>query len=211
MKGKKILLADDHSAIRTGVKQILSGAFPDFKFGEATNAHEVFHLIESEKWDLMILDINLPGRNGIEILNEMKSKTIALPVLVFSMYGEAQVAVRVLRLGAFGFLTKDAADKELINAVRQILDGHKYITMAVAELLVSIVGKPSQLAPHELLSDREFQTMLLIASGRTISQIAKELSLSISTINTYRSRIIEKMNLKNNAEIISYALRHQLI
>jgi two-component system, NarL family, invasion response regulator UvrY len=211
MRGKKILLADDHSAIRTGVKHILSGAFPDFEFGEATNAHEVFQLIASQKWDILILDINLPGRNGIEILNELKSNTIALPVLVFSMYGEAQVAVRALRLGAFGFLTKDAADKELIHAVQQILEGHKYITLAVAERLVSTIENPSQLAPHESLSDREFQTMIMIASGRTISDIAEELSLSISTINTYRARIIEKMNLKNNAELISYALRHQLI
>lgn len=211
MKGKKILIADDHPAVRTGVKQILSGEFPHYEFGEATNSQEVFHLIASETWDLMILDINLPGRNGIEILNEMKSNAIKLPALVFSMYSEAQVAVRALRSGAFGFLSKDSTDKELITAVRQILEGHKYITLPVAELLVSTIGNPSHREPHELLSDREFQTMLMIASGKTISQIAEDLSLSISTINTYRSRIIEKMNLKNNAEIMSYALRHQLI
>jgi len=208
---KKILIADDHPAIRLGVKQILSGHLSGCEFGEATQAADIVRKASEEKWDLIILDIDLPGRNGFEILNDLKSRDIKIPVLIFSIYSEDQVAVRALKSGAFGFLSKGADDKDLVSAVNQILDGHRYVSASVTDLLISHVENPERVAPHQLLSDREYQTMLLIASGKTITQIAKEFSLSTSTINTYRSRILEKMGLNGNAEIMSYVIRNKLI
>ena len=205
-----ILICDDHSAIRNGVKLILTDEFPKIEFGVATNAIEVFKRLKEKKWDLLILDVDMPGRNGLEVLKQLKDEKSVVPVLMFSMHPEAQVAIRALRSGARGYLSKDTADTELINAVHQILAGKKYITPAIAELLADHVINPENKAEHELLSDREYQTLLLIASGKSVSQIAEQLSLSVPTISTYRARILEKMGLKNNSELTNYAIRNNL-
>lgn len=204
---KKILIADDHSIVRNGLKQILASEFGEVEFGEASNSNEVLREVQKKDWDIVILDINMPGRSGLEILQEIKSEKNDIKILMLSMHPEEQVAVRTLKLGASGYLTKDAADNELINAVKHILNGKKYITPSVAEQLVTNINNPNGRAPHELLSEREFQTLQLIASGKTVSQIAVELSLSIPTVSTYRARILEKMSMKTNAELTNYAVK----
>lgn len=211
MKGKRILIADDHFAIRIGIQHLLKLEFSDAEFGEATNGREIFQLLDSAPWDLLILDINLPGRNGFEILKQLREEKRGTPVLVFSMHREELVAIRALKAGASGYMSKDAADIELPRAVHQLLAGRKYITLPVAELMASQLQNPSGQAPHESLSDREYQTLLLIASGKSISQIAEDLSLGVSTVSTYRVRILEKMGLKNNAELTHYAIDRGLV
>ena len=211
MKTKKILIADDHSAIRSGVKHILVNEFTNIEFGYATNASEVFQILPEHPWDLIILDINLPGRNGFDILKQLKDEESNIPVLVFSFHCEEQIAIRALRSGAFGYLAKDAADTELVKAINTILSGKKYISPLVSDQLLSQLENPFNKSPHELLSDREFQTLLFIASGKTVTEIAGELSLSHPTISTYRARILQKMGMKNNAEITNYAIRQNLV
>lgn len=211
MDRKKVIIADDHSAIRSGVKHILVNEFSSIDFGYATNAGEVFQLVKDQEWDVIILDIDLPGRNGLEILKQLKEDAIDIPVLVFSFHREEQIAVRALKSGAYGYLAKDAADTELVKAVNTIFSGKKYISPLVSEQLLSHLENPLNKPLHELLSDREFQTLLLIASGKTVTEIADELSLSHPTISTYRARILQKMGMKNNAEITSYAIRQNLV
>ena len=211
MQPKKILIADDHFAIRVGIRHLLGNEFIHAVFGEATNAREVFEKIDQERWDILILDINMPGKNGFEILKQLREQKSSIPVLVFSMHREDLVALRALKAGASGYLSKDSADIELPKAVHQVLSGRKYITLSVAELMASQLQYPESQAPHELLSDREYQTMLMIASGKTVSQIAEELSLGVSTISTYRMRILEKTGLKNNAELTHYVLEQRLL
>jgi DNA-binding NarL/FixJ family response regulator len=208
---KRILICDDHSAIRNGVKLILANEFNEIEFGEAINAIEIFKKLKEEKWDLIILDMDMPGRNGLEVLKQLKSEKSEVPILMFSMHPEGQIAVRALRSGAAGYLSKDTADTELVKAIQLILAGKRYITPAIAELLADQLENPLNKAPHELLSDREYQTLLLIASGRTVSQIAEELSLSITTVSTYRTRILEKTAMKTSAELTSYAIRNNLV
>ena len=208
---KKILIADDHSAIRNGVKLILSNEFSNIEFGEAINAKEVFKKVKEKKWDILILDMDMPGRSGLEVLKQLKDEKEDIRVLMFSMHPEEQVALRALKSGAFGYLSKDTADTELVIAVHQIMDGKKYITPAVAEMLASQLENPDNKAPHEFLSDREYQTLLLIASGKTISEIAEELSLSVPTVSTYRARILEKTGMKTSAELTRYAIRNNLV
>lgn len=208
---KKFMIADDHFAIRVGIQHLLKIEFPDVEFGEATNAREIFEMLDNSDWDLLILDINLPGRDGFDILKQLRDEKRNLPVLVFSMHKEELVAVRALKAGASGYLSKDAADVELPRAVHQLLAGRKYITHSVAELMASKLQYPDNYDPHEILSDREYQTMLMLAGGKSVSQIAEELSLGISTVSTYRVRILEKMGLKNNAELTQYAVERQLI
>jgi two-component system invasion response regulator UvrY len=210
MSTKRILIADDHSVIRKGVRLIVANEFMNVEFGEAVNAHEVLEKVHTEIWDVIILDINMPGRNGLDIMKQFKTERIHLPVLVFSMHREALIALRAFKLGAYGYIAKDSADTELVNALNTIFLGKKYITPAVAELLASQIENYDDRTPHELLSDREFQTFIKIASGKTVSEIAQELSLSVPTICTYRARIIEKTGLKNNAEIAAYAIRNNL-
>ena len=208
---KKILIADDHSAIRLGVKHICTGEFPNLTFGEAVNYGEVFSKLKDDKWDILILDIDLPGRNGLDILKQIKAEKIKIPVLMFSFHSEEQIAIRALKLGAAGYLSKDAADMELIKAINQILAGRKYVSQALSEKLISLMDENTSKEPHELLSDREYQTLLLIASGKTVTEIAEILSLSTPTISTYRARILEKMKLKNNAELTTYAITQKLV
>jgi len=206
-----ILIADDHPTIRKGVKLTLQSEFAEIEFGEASNANEVFKEIQQKKWDVLIMDMDMPGRNGLDALKQLKDEKAEVRTLIFSMHPEGQIAVRALKAGAFGYLAKDAPEGELGKAVRSLLAGKKYITPAVAEQMAAQLENPFNKAPHELLSDREYQTLLLFASGKTVSQVADELSLSVPTISTYRARILEKMGMKNNAELTSYALRNNLV
>ena len=208
---KKILIADDHPAIRKGVKLILGSEFSEVEFGEASNAIEIFKKLKEKKWDVMILDMDMPGRNGLEVLKQLKDEQSKTPVLMFSLHPEEQIALRAMRSGAAGYLSKDAASEELAKAIHLILSGRKYITSSLAEQLASQLENPEDKAPHELLSDREYQTLLLIAKGKTVSEIADELSLSVPTISTFRHRILEKMGMKNSAELVNYAIHNNLV
>ena len=198
--------------MRKGVKDILSAAFSEIEFGEAKNAVEVLKKVKEKKWDILILDMDMPpGRNGLEVLKQLKDDNVNIPVLIFSLHPEEQIAIRALRTGAAGYLSKDAADEELLKAVQQILNGRKYITPSLAEQIAVQLENPLNKPPQELLSDREYETLLLMANGKTTSEIAEELSLSVSTISTFRARILEKMNMKTNAELVSYALKNNLV
>lgn len=208
---RKILIGDDHPVIRKGLMQILQSEFTDIEFGEASNGAEVLDLVDRHEWDILILDMDMPGRSGLEVLAQLRASEVRLPVLVLSMYPPEQLAVRVIRAGANGYLGKDSADTELIAAVRTILNGRKYITPGVAEQMARQLEYPQGMTPHEVLSDREYQTLLMIASGKTVSQIAEELSLSVATVSTYRSRILEKMGMKTNAELTHYAVKNNLV
>jgi len=207
----RILIADDHSVVREGLKQILVEEFPKAKFGEAKNAAEVFDLVDKQNWDIAVLDISMPGRGGLEILREMKQRNANVPVLILSMYSEDQYAMRALKAGASGYLTKESASEELVRAITQIMSGRKYISQSLAEKLASSLGDETVKTVHESLSDREFEVLSLIASGKTVGEIAEEMSLSVKTISTYRSRILSKMKMKTNAELMRYAIDHGLV
>ncbi|MBC8096622.1 MAG: response regulator transcription factor [Akkermansiaceae bacterium] len=208
----KILLTDDHAVVRHGLKQILADEFKKATFGEARNAQEALTKIWNESWDVVVLDITMPGRSGLEVLREIKKSKPKLPVLVLSMHPEGQFAVRVLKRGASGYMTKESAPEELVGAIKKVMAGGRYVSNSLAEKLATYLsGGDGQKPPQEKLSDREFQVLRLIASGKIVSEIAKELSLSVKTISTYRSRILEKMGMKNNAELMHYAMQHQLV
>ena len=207
----KILIVDDHPVVRSGLVQVLSSGFPTATVSEASNAAEALERIWNEHWDVVIVDISLPGKSGLDLLREIKMESPKLPVLILSMHTEDQFAVRALRNGAAGYLTKETASQELLMAVQKILGGGKYIRPSLAEKLVSHLELDSTKSPHETLSDREFQVLRLIAAGRTSKEIASELCLSIKTISTYRSRILEKMHMKNNSQLMRYALQNQLL
>jgi two-component system invasion response regulator UvrY len=208
----KILLTDDHAVVRHGLKQILADEFKRATFGEARNAQEALNRVWKENWDVVVLDITMPGRSGLEVLREIKKSKPKLPVLVLSMHPEGQFAVRVLKRGASGYMTKESAPEELVGAIKKVLAGGRYVSPSLAEKLANYLsGGDAQKQPQEKLSDREFQVLRLIASGKIVSEIAKELSLSVKTISTYRSRILEKMGMKNNAELMHYAMQHQLV
>lgn len=197
--------------MRNGVKMILSREFGEIEFGEASSAAEVMKKLHEKKWDILICDMGMPGRSGLDVLKQMQDENIKMPVLIFSMHPEEQIAVRCLKAGASGYVSKNAADAELVTAVTFALSGKKYITPSLADLIVSQFQNPDNKAPHELLSDREYQTFILIAKGKSISEVAEQLSLAVPTISTFRARILEKMNLKNNAEIANYAIRNNLV
>ncbi len=197
--------------MRRGLKQILADEFKRATFGEARNAQEALDLVWKDNWDVIILDITMPGRSGLEVLREIKKNKPKLPVLVLSMHPENQFAVRVLKRGASGYMTKESAPEELVGAIKKVLAGGRYVSTSLAEKLATYLAADTQQPPQELLSDREFQVLRLIASGKIVSEIAKELSLSVKTISTYRTRILEKMGLRNNAELMHYAMQHQLI
>jgi two-component system, NarL family, invasion response regulator UvrY len=206
----KILVADDHPIVRQGLKQILS-EYPDMTVAdEAGTGKDVLVKIGKKDFDIVLLDISMPGRNGLDILKELKTKKPKLPVLVLSIYPEDQYAVRVLKLGAAGYLTKESVPEELVAAIRKVARGRKYVSNSLAEKLATDLEINAEKAPHENLSDREYQVMSMIASGKRLKEVAEELSLSIKTISTYRSRIMEKMNMRNNAELIRYALQNGL-
>lgn len=207
----KILIADDHAIVRQGLKQILADT-PDLAVrGEAQTGQEVLNKVRTGEWDLVVLDLAMPGRGGLDVLKELKRERPKLPILVLSIYPEDQYAVRVLKAGASGYLTKESAPEELIKAIRKITAGGKYVSSYVTEKLVFNLGRDAETPPHETLSNREYQVMCLIASGKTVKDIAKEMALSIKTISTYRVRILEKMKMKSNSELIHYGIRNQLV
>lgn len=207
----KILLTDDHAVVRQGLKLILADSFKKAVFGEARNATEALARVWKENWDVVVLDITMPGRSGLEVLKEVKRSRPKLPVLVLSMHPEDQFAVRMLKAGAAGYLTKESAGEELVGAIKKVTTGGRYISPSLAERMATYLTIDVQKAPHERLSDREFLILRMIASGKQVSQIARELSLSVATVSTYRTRLLEKMDLKNNAELTHYALSKGLV
>jgi len=207
----KILIVDDHAVVRQGLRHILADEFRRAEFGEARNATEALNRVWKEKWDTVVLDITMPGRSGFEVLREVKRAKPKLPVLVLSMHPEDQFAVRVLKSGASGYMNKESAPDELVGAIKKILAGGRYVSPALAEKMASYLAVDTKKPPHERLSDREFQVMRLIAKGKTVREIAEENFLSVKTVRTYRQRILEKMGLKRNAELIRYALEHKLV
>jgi len=208
---KKFLLADDHSVIRQGVIKSLTVYFPDADYYEASNAAEAMQCISETRFDLVILDISMPGRNGLEVLKEVKAIQPETPVLIFTMYQEDQFGVRSIRSGASAYLTKDISLNELVHAIRKVLRGERYLTPSLMELITNDFQQGPDINAHQVLSDREYQVFMLIASGKSVSDIARELSLSVKTISVYRANIIKKMKLKNNCEITYYAFKHDLV
>ncbi|MCJ7481590.1 MAG: response regulator transcription factor [Thermodesulfovibrionales bacterium] len=207
----KLLIADDHAIFREGLKHILE-EHPDILVAdEAGNGQEVLDYIWKNEYDMILLDIGMPGMPALEVLKQVKNGKPRLPVLVLSMYPEDQYAVRFIRAGASGYLTKESAPEELITAIRKITAGRKYITSSVAEKLADEVEPDADKPAHHSLSDREFEVFRLIASGKTVKQIAEDLFLSMKTISTYRSRILEKMKMKTNAELMHYALKQHML
>ncbi len=197
--------------VRQGLKLILADSFKKAVFGEARNATEALARVWKENWDVVVLDITMPGRSGLEVLKEVKRSRPKLPVLVLSMHPEDQFAVRMLKAGAAGYLTKESAGEELVGAIKKVTTGGRYISPSLAERMATYLTIDVQKAPHERLSDREFLILRMIASGKQVSQIARELSLSVATVSTYRTRLLEKMDLKNNAELTHYALSKGLV
>jgi DNA-binding NarL/FixJ family response regulator len=207
----RVLICDDHAIVRQGLCQVIAETTDIRAVAEASGYPEVMTPLRSMEIDMLLLDISMPGKNGIEILKIVKKEFPKLPVLILSMYPEDQYAVRAIRAGASGYMTKQSAADQLIKAVRQVVGGRKYITPELAEALANNLGRNTDVMPHEVLSDREYQTLCLIAAGRTLSEIAVELSLSAKTVSVYRARLLEKMALKNNAELTHYALKHALV
>ena len=207
----RVLIADDHAVVRQGLKQILGRAPGMMAAGEATNGQEALAMIRAENWDVVVLDISMPDRSGLDVLKEIKAERPHLPVLMLSMYAEEQYAMRVLKAGASGYLSKESTADELVKAIAKVVAGGRYVSPSLAEKLAFEMGGDSSKLPHETLSDREFQVLRLIAAGKSVKDIAAELSLSAKTISTYRARLLEKLNLGNNAELMHYAAQNHLI
>ncbi|OEZ99560.1 response regulator [Duganella phyllosphaerae] len=207
----KVFIADDHAIVREGLKQILAETRDIIVAGEAENGLEAVKLFRKSECQVMLLDISMPDRSGIDVLKQIKKEKPDLAVLMLSMHREDQYAIRSLKAGASGYLTKQSAPRELVNAIRQVADGQKYISPALAQELANHVGEDHEAPPHDSLSDREYQTLTMIASGKTVGVIAKELSLSVKTVSEYRARLLVKMKLKNSAELTHYAIKNQLI
>lgn len=207
----EVLIADDHPLVRSGLKHVLEQE-PDFATpAEAQDATQVLEKIKEKPWDAVILDIAMPGRSGLETLSEVKRLHPNLPVLILSMHSEEQFAVRAIKAGASGYLTKSNAPEELVRAIRQIVAGKKYVSSSLAEVLANVIESGEQRSLHDILSDREYHVVCAIASGKSISQIAEETSLSVKTVSTYRARALEKMNMRTNAELTRYAIRNGLV
>ncbi len=206
-----VLIADDHAVVRRGIIQIITEDPEIIVLGEASNSDEIMQQLYDHDWNIIVLDITMPGKNGLDVLIEIKNKRPEIKVLILSMHPEEEIALRALKTGASGYLNKDSVPGELIKAIRRIYKGGKYISSSLAESIAMSIDKDSSILPHEFLSEREFQVMCLIASGNSLSQIAIELNLSVKTVSTYRARILEKMNLKSNVELTHYAIRHHLV
>lgn len=209
--GLRILIADDHAVIRKGLKQILLEAFPDATIIEAVDAEEVTAKTITETWDIIISDLSMPGRSGLDVAQDIKQNFPKIPVLILSIHPEEQYAIRALKSGASGYISKDAATEELVAAVKRLLAGKKYISSEIADKLANGVGIDQHITPHELLSNREYEIFILLAQGKQVSEIAEQLHLGVTTISTYRNRLLTKMGLKNNTDLIRYALDNQLI
>ena len=207
----RVLIADDHAIVRQGLKQIVADYADILVAGEASSGQQVLDMVLKNDYDVVVLDITMPGRSGLEVLKELKGLRPKLPVLILSIHPEEQYAVRVLKAGASGYLTKECAPDELIAAIESISAGHKYVTSFLGEKLASQMELEVSKPPHETLSDREYQVMLMLASGKAVGEIAKEQYLSVKTISTYRHRILAKMKLKSNAELTYYAIQNRLI
>ncbi len=207
----KILLVDDHELMRVGLSQVLQTGLGKIQIGEAAHAAQALALVQQQSWDLAITDIALPGRSGLDLLLEFKSLRPTMPVLMLSVLSEDEIAVRVLKAGADGFVHKEASGQDLVLAARKVLAGGKYVSPLLAEKLATQIGSPRSDEPHKKLSDREYLVMTMLAGGQTLTQISKILSLSIKTISTYRARILQKMHLDNNSELTRYALKHGLV
>jgi DNA-binding NarL/FixJ family response regulator len=206
----RVLIVDDHQIVRRGLREVLADEYSELDVGEAETSAAALGLLTADAWDLVLLDVNIPGRSGLDLLEEIKRRSPATPVLVLSGYPEEEFAMRSLKLGASGYLNKGRASDELLAAVKKVLAGGKYVTTAVAERLATAFGRDFEREPHESLSTREMQVLRLIATGKTIKEIAAELALSEKTVGTYRSRISQKMGLGTNVELTRYALKHQL-
>ena len=207
----RVLLADDHAIVRAGLKEILADTGDITVAAEATNGQEVMARIRSTDYDVVVLDMSMPGRSGIELIKQVKDEKPKLRILILTMHSEQQYAVRALKAGASGFLTKEAAADQLVAAIRKIAAGGAYVSPETAERLVLDAAPRAEAAPHTRLSDREFQVLQLIAGGSTVGEIAKKLSLSVKTVSTHKTRILHKMGLANQAELIRYALEHKLL
>lgn len=206
-----ILIADDHAVVRRGLKDILAETLPNLSFSEAGNGDEVLRLLLGNTFNLLVLDINMPGRSGLDVLRDVKHDYPRLPVIILSMHPEDQYAMRCLRAGAAAYINKDSAPDELSIATRKILSGGRYISPRMAEKLVSQFDEPNEKLPHESLSDREHEVMRMIASGVSLTEIGDRLHVSVKTVSTYRARIMEKMKMSSNAEVTRYAMVHRLI
>jgi two-component system invasion response regulator UvrY len=207
----KVLVADDHAIVRRGLRQILTET-PDILVGaEAASASEVRALVQQQRFSVLLLDISLPGASGLELLADVRKERPELPVLILTVHSEDQYAVRAIRSGAAGFLTKESAPERLIEAVRKVASGGRYVSEGLAERLASALAGDSKGQPHERLSDREFEILKMLASGRTVSEVAHDLSLSVKTVSTHRTRLLKKMEMKTNAELTSYAVRNHLV
>ena len=207
----RFLIADDHSVIRKGLKHFLLEAFPSAIIEEVGNAEDLLKRVSMEQWDIVISDISMPGRSGLEILQQVRLDHPKLPFLILSVHSEDQYAIRVLKAGASGFLNKEFVPGELIKAINLLLLGKKYITPSIAEKLAATLDRDAAKLPHEYLSDREFEVCKLLATGKSVSQIAEKIFLSVTTVSTYRARIMAKLNLKTNADLTLYAIENKLL
>lgn len=207
----RFLIADDHSVVRRGLKQILSEAFPSSVIVEVSNGEDLLKKATFEEWDAVISDISMPGRSGLEILQQVRQDHPKLPYLILSVHSEDQYAIRVLKAGASGYLNKESVPEELVKATNQILLGKKYITASIAEKLATTLDRDAEKKPHEYLSDREFEVFKLLSAGKSVSEIAEKIFLSVTTVSTYRARIMVKMNLKTNADLTLYGIEHKLL
>lgn len=207
----RVLIVDDHAVVRQGIKRILSETSDMTVAGEAENGAEALRRIREGEWDVVLLDISMPGRNGADTLKQIMAESRGGKVLILSMYPEDQYAVRLLKAGASGYMTKETAPEELVEAIRKVAQGKKYISPTLAELLLIELDSDADKAPHERLSDREYQVFRMLGSGRTVSEIAVSMSLSVKTISTHRAHVLEKMKLRNNAEITLYAIQNGLV
>lgn len=208
---KRILVADDHTIVREGLKQILAKSGDLEVAGEAANGNDVLKMVREQEWDMLVTDMSMPGRSGIELIKLVKEARPKLPVLVLSMYGEDQYAVRAIRAGASGYLNKESASEQLVSAIRKIAAGGVHVSPAVAEALFKNVRDNAPEKPHERLSDREFQVLQLLVTGKSVSDIGAQLNLSPKTVSTHKTRLLEKMRMTNNAELIRYAIEHGIV
>jgi two-component system invasion response regulator UvrY len=207
----RILIADDHAMVREGLRHILAKEWPEAEFGEAPDAPKLMQLLHLETWDAVILDINMPGRSGLEVLQDIKQEHPKLPVLILTMHPEEQYAMRALKAGASGYLLKESAGAELVRALHRVLEGGRYISSTLAERMAQTLADDKDRPLHESLSNREFAVLYGIASGKTVSEIAAELSLSAKTISSYRARLLQKMEMRTNAQLTHYAIRNHLV